>query len=142
MKIKKEQIVTLTRSLPKPSVFFQVGEAPMITVGRETLANDLIRLGGGRSISENMQTSYPLYSIETVISKAPEIIIISSMDDKKNYLNLIAMWQNWKSIPAVKRKRIYVVDSNLVDRPSPRIVEGLEAMARIIHPEVIGQAKN
>jgi iron complex transport system substrate-binding protein len=89
-----------------------------------------------------MQTSYPLYSIETVISKAPEIIVISSMDDKKNYLNLIAMWQNWKSIPAVKRKRIYVVDSNLVDRPSPRIGEGLEAMARIIHPEVAGQGKN
>jgi iron complex transport system substrate-binding protein len=140
--IKKERIVTLTRSLPKPSVFFQVGEAPMVTVGRETLANDLIRLAGGRSISENMQTSYPLYSIETVISKAPEIIIISSMDDKKNYLNLIAMWQNWKSIPAVKRKRVYVVDSNLVDRPSPRIVEGLEAMGKMIHPEVTGQAKN
>lgn len=137
MMIKKEHIITLTRSLPKPRVFFQVGEAPMITVGRETLANDLIRLAGGRSISENERMNYPLYSIETVISKAPEIIIISSMESKRNYLNLVKMWQNWKSIPAVKRKAIYVVDSNLVDRPSPRIVEGLEVIVRIIHPEAM-----
>lgn len=142
MMIKKEHIVTLTRSLPKPSVFFQVGEAPMITVGRETLANDLIRLAGGRSISENERMNYPIYSIETVISKAPEIIIRSSMESKKNYSNLIRMWQNWKSIPAVKRKAIYVVDSNLVDRPSPRIIEGLEAIVRMIHPEAMGNQKN
>jgi iron complex transport system substrate-binding protein len=142
MMIKKEYVVTLTQSLPKPSVFFQVGEAPMITVGRGTLANDLIRLAGGRSISENERMNYPIYSIETVISKAPEIIIISSMESKKNYLNLIKMWQNWKSIPAVKRKAVYVVDSNLVDRPSPRIIEGLEAIVRMIHPEAIGNQKN
>jgi iron complex transport system substrate-binding protein len=142
MMIKKEHIVTLTQSLPKPSVFFQVGEAPMITVGRETLANDLIRLAGGGSISENERVNYPIYSIETVISKAPEIIIISSMESKKNYLHLIKMWQNWKSIPAVKRKAIHVVDSNLVDRPSPRIIEGLQAIVRMIHPEAMGKQKN
>jgi iron complex transport system substrate-binding protein len=141
MMIKKEHIVTLTRSLPKPRVFFQVGDAPMITVGNGTLANDLICLAGGRSISEDEQMSYPLYSIETTISKAPEIIIISSMESKKSYLNLIKMWQNWKSIPAVKMDAIYVVDSNLVDRPSPRIVEGLEEMLRIIHPEALGEKR-
>jgi iron complex transport system substrate-binding protein len=86
--------------------------------------------------------NYPVYSIETVVSKAPEIIIISSMESKKNYLHLIKMWQNWKSIPAVKRKAIYVVDSNLVDRPSPRIIEGLEAIVRMIHPEAMGKQKN
>jgi iron complex transport system substrate-binding protein len=142
MMIKKEHLVKLTQSLPKPRVFFQVGETPMVTVGRETLANDLIRLAGGRSISETDRMNYPIYSIEAVISKAPEIIIISSMESKKNYSNLIKMWQNWKSIPAVKRKAIYVVDSNLVDRPSPRIIEGLEAITRMIHPEAMGKQKN
>ncbi len=91
---KKEVIVKLTQSLPKPRVFFQVGYSPMVTVGRGTLADDLIRLAGGRNISENEPGSYPLYSIETILSKAPEIIILSSMDSKKDYLNLIKMWQN------------------------------------------------
>jgi iron complex transport system substrate-binding protein len=133
---RKEKIVTLTRPLPKPAVFFQVGDAPVITVGKGTLANDLIRLAGGRSISENEPLSYPPYGIETILSKAPEIIIFSSMDNRKNYSDLIRKWQAWKSIPAVKSNSIYVIDSNLVDRPAPRIVEGLEALARIIHPEV------
>jgi iron complex transport system substrate-binding protein len=67
--------------------------------------------------------------------KATEVIIMSSMESKRDYLDLVDKWQNWKSIPAVKNNAIYVVDSNLVDRPTPRIVEGLEALARMLHPE-------
>jgi len=133
---KREHIVTLTRSLSQPKVFFQVGDVPMITVGKGTLADDLIRLAGGRSISENELMSYPSYSIETILLKAPEIIIMSSMESKKDYMNLVKKWQNWKSIPAVRMNTIYVIDSNLVDRPTPRIQKGLEALARIIHPEI------
>ena len=133
---KTENIITLTQSLSRPKVFFQLGDAPMVTVGKGTLANDLIRLAGGRSISENEPTSYPVYSIETVLLKAPEIIIITSMDSKKNAPQLVKKWESWKSIPAVRMSMIYVIDSNLVDRPTPRIVEGLEALVRIIHPEI------
>jgi iron complex transport system substrate-binding protein len=141
MMTREENVVRLTRSLPQPKVFFQVGNAPIITVGRGTLADDLIHLAGGKSISENETLSYPLYSIETILSKAPEIIIMSSMESNKDYSNLIKKWQNWKSIPAVKMNAIYVVDSNLVDRPTPRIVEGLEAIVRIIHPEALGEKR-
>ncbi len=137
MLIKKKETMALSQSLSKPKVFFQVGDAPVVTVGRETLADDLIRLAGGRSISENESMSYPLYSIETILSKAPEIIIISSMESSKNYSNLVKKWQNWTTIPAVKMNAIHVVDSNLVDRPTPRIEKGLDALVRIIHPEVL-----
>jgi iron complex transport system substrate-binding protein len=133
---KKEKVITLTRSLPRPAVFFQVGDAPLITVGKGTLANDLIRLAGGRSISENEPLSYPPYAIETILSKAPEIIIFSSMENRRNYSDLIRKWQTWKSIPAVRSNSIYVIDSNLVDRPAPRVVEGLDALVRMIHPEL------
>ena len=134
---KRENMIALSRSLSKPKVFFQVGDVPLITVGKGTLADDLIRLAGGRSISENESESYPSYSIETILAKAPEIIIMSSMESKKDRTNLIKRWQNWKTIPAVKMNAIHVVDSNLVDRPTPRIVEGLETLVRIIHPELL-----
>ena len=134
---KRENITTLTQSLSKPKVFFQLGDAPMVTVGKGTLADDLIRLAGGRSISENESVSYPVYSIETVLLKAPEIIIMTSMDSRKNSPHLVKKWESWKSIPAVRMNMIYVIDSNLVDRPTPRIVEGLEALVRIIHPEIL-----
>jgi len=133
---KKEAVVKLTRSLPKPKVFFQLGFSPIVTVGRGTLGDDLIRLAGGRNISENESGGYPFYGVETVLSKAPEVIILSSMDSKRDYLNLTKMWQAWKELPAVKRNAIYVIDSNLVDRPTPRVVEGLETMAGMIHPEI------
>jgi iron complex transport system substrate-binding protein len=45
-------------------------------------------------------------------------------------------WSTWKSIPAVKNGRVHLVDSDLIDRPSPRIIQGLEALARFIHPDV------
>jgi iron complex transport system substrate-binding protein len=141
MASKKEEITTRTRFLPKSKVFFQIGYAPIMTVGRETLADDLIRLAGGKSISENELISYPLYSIETILSKAPEIIVISSMDSNKDYMNLVEKWRNWKSIPAVRMNTIHVIDSNLVDRPTPRIVEGLEALAKMIHPEAWGEKR-
>ena len=138
---KKEDAARLTRSLSHPRVFFQVGNAPIITVGKGTLADDLIRLAGGRSISENESASYPLYSVETIIAKAPEIIIMTSMEGERGYANLVKKWQRWKSIPAVRRGAIHVLDSNLVDRPSPRIVDGLETLLRIIHPEVMKKLK-
>jgi iron complex transport system substrate-binding protein len=141
MMTKRESIVTRTRYLPKPKVFFQVGDVPIITVGKGTLADDLIRLAGGNSISGDESVSYPHYSVETIISKGPEIIIMSSMESKRDYLNLVKKWQNWTSIPAVKKNAIYVVDSNLVDRSTPRIVEGLEALAKMIHPEVFGEKR-
>ena len=135
---KKEAIARLTQSLPRRKVFFQVGFSPIVTVGKRSLGDDLIRLAGGRSISENASASYPVYGVETILSKAPEVIILSSMDSKRDYLNLVKMWQSLKELPAVKMNAIYVIDSNLVDRPTPRIVEGLETMAKMIHPEAFG----
>jgi iron complex transport system substrate-binding protein len=139
MMVGKEEIATRAQFLPKPKVFFQVGYTPIITVGKGSLVDDLIRFAGGRNISENERANYPLYNIEAILEKAPEIIIMSSMDGKGNHSDLIKMWQNWKNIPAVQMKAIYVIDSNLVDRPSPRIIKGLEIMVRMIHPNIWGE---
>jgi len=138
---KKDGIVKLTQSLPRRKVFFQVGFSPIVTVGKGSLGDDLVRLAGGRSISENESGSYPVYGVETILSKAPEVIILSSMDSKRDYLNLVRMWQSLKELPAVKMNAIYVIDSNLVDRPTPRIVEGLEILAKMIHPEAFREKR-
>ena len=137
MTASKNGWAALTQPLPKPRVYFQVGMASTITVGKGTLADDLIRFAGGRSISEDEPMSYPSYGMEAILSKAPEIIIVSSMEGKKDDAAAMQKWQPFSSIPAVKRKAVYVVDSNLVDRPTPRIIEGLETLVRIIHPEVL-----
>ncbi len=134
---RKDEIVYLTKSLDKPKVFFQMGVSPLVTAGPKTLADDLMRLAGGRNIAEGETTQYPVYDIESVMLKDPDIIIMSSMGGKKDHSNLVQTWQNWKSITAVKKKAVYAIDSNIVDRPTPRIIEGLEAMVGAIHPELL-----
>jgi iron complex transport system substrate-binding protein len=135
MEARKERVVGLTRGLPRPRVFLQIGEAPIVTVGRGSFADDLIRLAGGENIAANDGKMYPRLALEEILRRAPEVIIISSMNFRGDYQNLLQEWARWKTIPAVQNGRISLIDSDLIDRPSPRIIDGLEEMARIIHPE-------
>lgn len=131
-----ESVVSQTAGLKRPRVFFQVGVDPIVTVGRNTLHNKLIALAGGINISGEELTKYPRYSIEEIIVKQPDIIIVTSMKRGGNFAQIRNKWKRWKSIPAVKNNRIHIINSDLIDHPSPRIVDGLEEMAKIIHPEI------
>ena len=79
--------------------------------------------------------NYPRISLEEVIRRKPEVIVISSMERGGRFEKARQEWIEWKSIPAVQDKRVHLVDSDLIDRPSPRLIEGLEIMAKLIHPE-------
>ena len=129
-------IVSLTKNLKKPRVFFQIGINPIVTVGRSTLHNKLIELAGGVNIFGDVAIKYPRCSMEDVIAGKPDIIIVSSMKRGGDFLRIRNKWKKWGNIPAVKYDRIYIVESDLIDHSSPRIVDGLEEMARIIHPEI------
>jgi iron complex transport system substrate-binding protein len=136
MRSRKERILQLTRGRNKPKVFFQIGTTPLVTVGEGSFADDLISLAGGRNIAGGEPVKYPRYSIEEVLVKAPDVIVITSMDPKGNSGKLTEQWNRWETIPAVQQGRVFVIDSDLVDLPSPRIIDGLEAIAAILHPEV------
>jgi iron complex transport system substrate-binding protein len=135
MKRRRESVVALTQGFPRPRVFLQIGEAPIVTVGKNSFADDLIRLAGGDNVVENERTMYPRFGMEEILQLSPEVILISSMNPGGNYQRVVQEWSRWKTIPAVKNGRIHLIDSDLIDRPSPRIIEGLEEMARILHPE-------
>ena len=135
MKRRRERVVELTQGLPRPRVFLQIGEVPVVTVGKNSFADDLIRLAGGDNVAGNEKEMYPRFGMEEILKRSPEVILISSMNPKGNYQKVLQEWSRWKTIPAVKNGRIHLLDSDLIDRPSPRIIEGLEEMARILHPE-------
>jgi iron complex transport system substrate-binding protein len=135
MKRRRQRVVDLTRGVPRPRVFLQIGEAPVVTVGKNSFADDLIRLAGGENVAGNEKEMYPRFGMEEILRKSPEVILISSMNPKGDYHKVLQEWSRWKTIPAVKNGRIHLIDSDLIDRPSPRIIEGLEEMAKILHPE-------
>ncbi|MDY6971333.1 MAG: cobalamin-binding protein [Thermodesulfobacteriota bacterium] len=125
-----------TKPLTRPLVFLQINLKPIMTVNRNTFHHDVIRLAGGENMAQDEPVTYPRISIEQVLLKNPDIIIISCMEQGGRFERAREKWLKWKDVPAVKQGRIHLVDSDLLDRPSPRIVQGLETVARLIHPEV------
>jgi len=120
----------------KPLVFLQINNVPVMTANKNTVHDDVITLAGGVNMASDDPVTYPRISVEEVIRRGPEVIIISSMERGARFDEARKAWMQWTSIPAVKNNRVYVIDSDLIDRPSPRIIDGLEAMARMLHPEV------
>lgn len=136
MRKRIETVVKSVKGLRRPPVLFIYGEDPLITAGPGTFANDLIRLAGGRNISEDSRIPYPKYNFEEILIKKPELIFISSMEvTEKAPSKVIERWKKWPSIPAITKEQVYLINGDLIDRPDPRIIEGLEILARRIHPE-------
>jgi iron complex transport system substrate-binding protein len=119
----------------RPRVFFQIGISPIVSAGSDTFIHELIVKAGGSNIA-GKYTSYPRFSREEVLELAPDIVIITSMARQEIFERVRAEWQKWERIPAVAQNRIHLMDSNVVDRPTPRLVDGLEQLARLIHPEL------
>lgn len=130
-----ERVFQKTAPREKPLVFLQINLRPIMTVSKSTYHHDLLRLAGGINMTRNEPLNYPRISLEEVLRRKPEVILISSMERTGRFEAARREWMKWPSIPAVRNNRIYLIDSDLIDRPSPRIVSGLEAMARAIHPD-------
>jgi iron complex transport system substrate-binding protein len=127
----------IDRTTKRPKVFFQIDAAPIITVGDHTFIDELIRLAGGVNVAAGPQ-AYPRYNWEEILVLAPEVAIVASMAGGFTPDELTAGWLKWPQIPAVKNNRVHVVDADLVDRPTARLLDGLEEFSRIIHPELNG----
>jgi iron complex transport system substrate-binding protein len=124
------------QSEERPRVFMQIGISPIVAAGSKTFVHDLILKAGGINVAAG-STAYPRFSREQVLALAPEIIIITSMARQADFEQVKAEWRRWPTMPAVRNERIYLVDSNLFDRPSPRLVDGLELLIKLIHPELL-----
>ncbi len=136
MNFRVDNIVRKVKGLKRPLVFLQINIKPIMTVNGNTFHNDLIRLAGGKNMAEDLPVTYPRISMEEVICKKPEVIIISSMERGGSFEAARKKWMKWPNIPAVKDGRVYLVNSDLLDRSSPRLIKGLETVAKLIHPEV------
>ena len=130
------QVQTLAKKARyKPRVFFQIDAEPLFSAGDNTFIHELIELAGGINTAAG-EDPYPRYSWEDILVLQPEIVLISSMAGGLDPENLIRSWKKWKQLSAVDNDQVFVVEADLFDRPTPRLVDGLEAIAAIIHPEL------
>ena len=117
----------------RPGVFFQIGISPIVSAGTSTFIHELITAAGGKNLAAG-PVPYPRFSREQVLALKPDVIIITSMARHAVFETVRAEWQRWPDMPAVKSGRIHLQESNIFDRPTPRLVDGLEQLAELIHP--------
>ncbi len=123
----------------RPRVFFQIADNPIVSAGKDSYIDRIITLAGGSNLAGSL-TEYPRFSWENIMLLQPEVVLISSMAGGKSPDILKASWQRWPEIPAVKNNRIYVVNADLFNRPTVRLITGLEILADILHPEDSGES--
>ena len=141
MKLRIQKVKSMVaKTTYRPRVFLQIGVSPIVSVGTNTFSHELIVLAGGKNLAEGA-IAYPRYSIEQVLALSPEVIIITSMERAAVFKKVKAEWDRWPNMPAVRNHHVFIEDSNLFDRPTPRLVDGLELMVRLIHPELFERPK-
>jgi iron complex transport system substrate-binding protein len=124
----------------RPRVLYAVWYDPIWTMGSETFIDDIIWKAGGDNIfSKDFEKSH-VVSLESIISKNPQIIIVSGMGTTGDLIyNNVMSEVRLRGVDALRDGRVYKIsNANLIERPGPRVVDGLEEVAKIIHPEIFG----
>ncbi|MHC1601258.1 MAG: ABC transporter substrate-binding protein [Candidatus Nezhaarchaeales archaeon] len=137
LEARVNSVIEKVSSLPKVKVYYELWFNPLMSVGPGTFIDSLITMAGGENIFHDAATQYPIVNSEDVIARNPDIIILpdSYMTDYNVSIDQVTSRPGWSAINAVKNNRIYFIDEDLLVRPGPRLVDGLEKLAAYIHPE-------
>lgn len=107
---------------PRVPTFYQIWKQPLMSVGRQQIISDVISLCGGSNVFGQVEQMAPKVSEEAVLAANPEAIIASGMGDSRP--EWLDDWKRWKQITAVARDNLFFVPPELIQRHTPRILEG------------------
>lgn len=126
----KNQLASMQK---QPSVLFLIGDDALFAFGKGSYIHEIIRMSGGMSSTEIIETKAPVLSEEFILTAQPEIIAGTFGDDHK----LLVNHPTFEVIPAVKNDRICAIPPSLVLRPGPRLIDGAILLAHCIHPDLV-----
>jgi iron complex transport system substrate-binding protein len=112
------------------TVFYEVWNDPLQTVGGRHLISEAITLCGGANVFAVLTQPAPTLSFEAVVAAAPEAIIAGSDDGRRPAW--LDNWQRWRDVPAVRYGNLFVADGDLLHRSGPRFVDGVEALCAML----------
>ncbi len=125
-------IISAVPETKRPSVFWEIWDPPLMTIGNNSFLNDFIHYAGGRNITATQNKGYFNVSEEWVLSCAPDVIIAPSIGD--NRIKQIKGQLGWKSTPAAKNNRIYGdLDQNLIYLLGPRMLQAIQVIHKCIY---------
>ena len=118
----------------RPRVLFVVWFRPLMTAGGHTFLSDVIRRAGGDPVGADLEGEWPKLSVEEVLRLQPDVILFPQTQSFAPKLDALRSLAGWRDLRAVKEGRVYFISDTIV-RASPRLVDALEEMARILHPD-------
>jgi ABC-type Fe3+-hydroxamate transport system substrate-binding protein len=118
-----------TRDLEKPTVFWHVWDAPLITIGNGSYMNELVEIAGATNVYGDVDEVSPQVSIEDVLRRNPQFIVAGPEGKQK-----LSVDPRWSQSQAVRENRVLVVDTTIVGRPSVRLGEAAVHLAKLFHP--------
>jgi ABC-type Fe3+-hydroxamate transport system substrate-binding protein len=116
---------------PVTSVFMAVSYDPVITIGKSSFITEIVEAAGGRSITDDIAQEWPQISMEAVIARAPQALLM--MRGGTITLAILKTRPGWDKLPAVRAGRVYFIDQR-VELPSPIAIDALEDLAKQFHP--------
>jgi iron complex transport system substrate-binding protein len=120
----------------KKNVFVEVSPAPEVfTTGKNTFMDDMITLINAENIA-NDQEGWIKIDQEVMIDRNPDVIVTTYGFYTENAVEQVLARQGWENVNAIKNKQVIDVDSDTVTRSGPRLVEGVEELAKAVYPEV------
>lgn len=111
---------------PPLPVFYQIWHQPLMTVNGEHLISEVIRLCGGRNIFSDLRSLAPTVDVESVLAARPQVIIVSGADAGRPAV--MDDWRRWPRLPAVAENQLYFIPPDIIQRHSPRILEGARVL--------------
>ncbi|WP_165000266.1 ABC transporter substrate-binding protein [Anaerophilus nitritogenes] len=134
---KKKEIQDKVKNADRPKVFYEIEYSQALwTAGEGSFIDELITIGGGENVAKDIKDPYAQYSIESLVEKNPQIYITNTSNMKEKKTSDIKERPGFENIDAIKNNKIEIVDENLLSRPSQRVKDALEVMAKAIHPEL------
>jgi iron complex transport system substrate-binding protein len=107
---------------PKVRTFYEIWKQPLTTVGGTQVISDAIRLCGGENVFADLKPLAPKVTVEAVLAADPEAIVASGMGESRP--EWLDDWRQWKTMTAVKRDNLFFIPPDIVQRHTPRLVEG------------------
>jgi iron complex transport system substrate-binding protein len=111
-------------------VFYEIWDSPLYTIGGRHLITEAIDLCGGENVFAALTLPAPAVDVEAVLAAKPDAIIAGA--DRGARPAWLENWRRWKELPAVANERLYAVDADLLHRPGPRFLEGVEALCAVV----------
>jgi iron complex transport system substrate-binding protein len=113
---------------PTVRTFYQIWKQPLMTIGGKQIISDVVRLCGGENVFAALPTMAPTVTVEAVIAANPEAIIASGMGESRP--EWLDDWKRWTSITAVVRDNLFFVQPELIQRHTPRLLDGAERLCQ------------